>query len=324
MDEQEKWYPRVPLSVLKKRAEVFATIRHFFAKRNVLEVDTPILMPAGVTDPQLTNLITHFHGSIDSRSSPLFLQTSPEYAMKRLLAAGSGCIYQLGKVFRDGDLGRYHHPEFTLLEWYRLGFTYHQLMDELQALIEEIINGQQWQRITYQDLFEQHLEINPHRATTEQLQKLARLTIECEANLPDKEAWLDLLMTHALEPILRQMDCVFVVDYPASQAALAQTYVNQQGDTVAKRFELYINGVEVANGYQELTNANELYSRFLHDQQKRAEQNAPPAHIDETFLAAMRAGLPDCAGVAVGIDRLLMAAIKATHIQDILPFSLHN
>ncbi len=305
------------------RARLLAQIRAFFHQQGVMEVETPVCSRSATTDPTIQSLVTRYTGPGAPSGVPLYLHTSPEFPMKRLLAAGSGPIYQLCKVFRDGESGRLHNPEFTLLEWYRPGFDHHRLMDEVEQLVQWVLpEAQPVRRISYRELFEQLLGLNPHDATAGQLRNLALQQgvpgIE-QLELPHRDAWLDLLMTHCIEPALGAGLC-FVYDYPASQAALARV---RPGDPpVAERFELYIDGIEVANGFHELADAAEQRRRFEQDLQARSEAGQPLVPMDELLLAALARGLPDCAGVALGIDRLLMRAIGATHIDQVIAFPL--
>jgi lysyl-tRNA synthetase class 2 len=289
-------------------------------KREVLEVETPIMSSAAVTDPHIETYAVQ-----DPQQGKLrYLHTSPEFAMKRLLAAGTGSIYQVCKVFRQGELGRQHNPEFTMLEWYRLDFDHKQLMTEvdslLRQLLEDYLSLGETLRLTYRDAFVQYVGLDPHIASIEQLQTKAkeqgiRVT---GLNDVDKDPWLDLLITHVIEPNLPR-DCpVFIYDYPASQAALA--CIRQDDPPVAERFELYVSGMELANGFHELTDAQEQYLRFETDNRARYAAGLNPMPIDTHFLAALEAGLPDCAGVALGFDRLVMLATGAASISEVLTF----
>ncbi|MEJ1341513.1 MAG: EF-P lysine aminoacylase EpmA, partial [Candidatus Sedimenticola sp. (ex Thyasira tokunagai)] len=300
---------------------LLADIRAFFLLAGVLEVDTPSCSRCGVTDPALESFKTRYTGPGAASGADLYLHTSPEFPMKRLLAAGSGAIYQICKVFRDGEAGRYHNPEFTLLEWYRPGFDHHQLMDEMEQLIQGLLpSALPVRRISYGDLFRQHLDIDPFSATVEQLRNCAQQLQGVESlNLTDTDSWLDLLLTHLIEPELGEGLC-FVYDYPASQASLAR--LSSDDPRIAERFELYINGVEMANGFHELTDENEQRQRFQLDQEKRQQLDLPLVPMDEQLLHALGAGLPDCSGVALGIDRLLMHIVGAEHIDQVIAFPL--
>ena len=292
---------------IARRAQFLAAIRAFFAARGVLEVDTAQLRPCGVTDPQLVSLA----------ASGGYLQTSPEYAMKILLAQGAGDIYQLAHVFRGEEQGRKHRREFMLLEWYRIGFDHLRLMDEVAELVRELLPAyRDWQirRTPYASAFRQHLSIDIHRMDAPALRAL------CTARLPESADWqlsrdamLDLLFTHYVEPGLGLGTLEFLCDYPPSQAALARII-----DGKAARFELYINGLELCNGFWELSDAREQRARFLADNRERAQLGLPEMPLDEAFLAALECGLPDSAGVALGVDRLLMLACGATHIDEVM------
>lgn len=320
----EQWQPQASMATLRQRAQLLARTRAFFAELGVWEVDTPLLASAGVTDPYLNVMEVAYIPEAAGEARTLYLQTSPEYAMKRLLAAGSGPIYQLGKVFRNGERSPRHNPEFTLLEWYRPGFNDQQLMDEVAALWHALGGMEPPLRISYREAFERVLAIDPHEAPITQLQALARQ--HCGAEFADerRDTWLELLMSQVVEPGLAPLGAVFVYDFPATQAALARVVQDERGARVGKRFELYIRGLEVANGYWELTDAQEQRRRFQADLVVRAQLQRPLIPLDERLLAAMQAGLPDCAGVAVGFDRLLMLLSGKQEIAEVIPFALER
>lgn len=305
-----QWQPLASLSALQQRALMNQTIRQFFAERGVLEVETPILGKAGVTDPHIESIQT----------ADRYLQTSPEYFMKRLLAAGSGDIYQLGKVFRKEELGRFHHTEFTLLEWYRLGFSQWDLIKEVEQLIEQLLGPQQFDYISYRELFEEYLGINPLAAECEELASLVKQHIDICMNDATKDDWLNLLLSHLLEPKLKQRGAVFLYGYPPSQAVLANTVIDKRGDCIAERFELYIQGLELANGFHELSDAEQQLQRFEQDNRLREQMGLQTVDIDHHLIAALTAGLPDCSGVALGIDRILMLKHHAKAIDEVLSF----
>jgi lysyl-tRNA synthetase class 2 len=297
-------------------------IRAFFQLRSVLEVETPLLSHATVTDLHLQSFSTEYHLSPQQKQT-LYLQTSPEFAMKRLLAAGSGPIYQICKAFRNGgESGRYHNPEFTLLEWYRPGFNHHALMDEIEALLQTVLHTPLAERISYQELFYLHTNVNPHTASLQELQAASQhFNIPPVNNLADtRDNFLFLLMTHVIEPALRSKNVVFIYDFPASQAGLAK--VRQSSPPVAERFEVYINGIELANGFHELTDATEQEQRFNADLELRAKQGYPEVPIDQRLLAALKEGLSPCAGVALGLDRLIMLALAKTTIDEVISFPI--
>jgi lysyl-tRNA synthetase class 2 len=250
--------------------------------------------------------------------------SSPEYAMKRLLAAGSGDIFQIAKAFRNGEVGRRHNPEFTLLEWYRLDFDLHQLMHEVAQLIGLLLTPSlgslQWHYWSYRQAFINILDLDPHAASDEEVKSCALKHVDIALHEPTpRDIWLDLLMSHCIEPALPK--ACFIYDYPASQAALARLAKDEQGIQVARRFELYINGVELANGYHELTDAAEQERRFAADNQARESLAKGSMIPDVRLIQALQAGLPDCSGVALGIERLLMVALGATDIAKVMAFN---
>ena len=317
------WQPAAELAVLKQRAQMLASIRAFFAVRDIWEVDTPVLSVAATTDPHIHSFAIPL---IDSGER--YLHTSPEFAMKRLLAAGSGSIYQIAKVFRAGEQGRRHNAEFTLLEWYRLSFDHHQLMGEVEALVTELLATklvlQDSIRVSYQELFQDYLAIDSLTVGKDELADCARRQgiavegIETESTLT-VDNWLNLLLSHCIEPQLDANRLIFIYDYPASQAALAKIRSEPQTPPVAERFELFLNGMELANGFHELNDAEQQRRRFNNDNQQRHLLGLAEMPVDEHLLAALTK-LPDCAGVALGLDRLLMLAVGATDIADVIAF----
>ncbi|MDB5987827.1 MAG: genX [Nevskia sp.] len=320
MTKLKNWQPRAELETIRTRGALYAKIRCFFAQRQVLEVDTPMLSTSATVDPNIDSFGTH---------SGRWLQTSPEFAMKRLLAAGSGAIYQIARVFRLEESGRLHNPEFTLLEWYRPGWDYRQLMEEVQLLlIEAGIGSGQFASITYRDAFKLHAGLDPFTASPQQLRQACADAIgpapepsEATADA-QRDFWLDLLMSAVVGPRLGAETPQFLYDFPASQAALAR--VRQDHPPVAERFELFWKGLELANGFGELTDAEEQRRRFESDQQRRGArgQRVPP--YDERLIDALAAGLPACAGVAIGLDRLLMLILDLPHIGDTLSFDFER
>ncbi len=317
------WRPGASLERLKERARILQGIRAFFAERAVMEVETPSLSAAALTDPAIDSLATRYIGPGHADGLPLYLHTSPEFPMKRLLAAGSGPIYQLCKVFRQGEAGRRHNPEFTLLEWYRPGLDHHQLMDEVEALVAPILGlGGEAERISYRDAFLQHANIDPLVASLDELRDAA-IAMVGEIELGDeRDSWLDLILSHSVEPRLGKDRLCFLTDYPASQAALAQ--LNPHDPQTAERFELYFKGVELANGFHELGDSKEQRRRFELEQAERARQGREVPPMDERLLAALEAGFPDCAGVALGVDRLVMLAVGATSLDEVIAFSIER
>lgn len=304
------WQPNASISALTERANFYRFIREFFSQRSVLEVETPVLSKAAVSDANLQPV------SAQVMQSSGYLQTSPEYPMKRLLAADSGDIYQICKTFRDGEQGSRHNPEFSMLEYYRVGFPLETLMDEVAQLVGDYLDIQQRRDFTYSQALETYADLDPFNASDDELRTRCNEFVGDELNL-DRDACLDIIMSHVVEPQLPQNTLVFIYNYPASQAALAKTYERFDGHEVAKRFELYVNGLELANGYDELVDVSEQTQRFEKEAAKRQQEQRPD---DENFLQALQAGLPDCSGVAIGLDRILMLKLDAKSISDVLSF----
>jgi elongation factor P--(R)-beta-lysine ligase len=303
------WQPNASRETLLARAKLLADIRRFFADKQYLEVETPLLGQHTVTDRYIDSF----------KVKDRYLQTSPEYAMKRLLAADSGPIFQICKAFRQEEAGRLHNPEFTMLEWYRPGFDHHQLMDEMDALLTEVCSLKKAERDTYQNLFKRYLNIDPLHGDTASLRQKIH-TIDSQSL--DRDTCLQILFTESIEPHLGQQQPCFVYDYPASQAALSK--ISPDDPSVCQRFEVYIHGLEIANGFHELTDEKEQQERFLADQQNRRQQNKSVPNIDQRFISALTAGLPNCAGVALGIDRLLLSLTQLDNIKEMLAFSWDN
>ncbi|HSM10931.1 MAG TPA: EF-P lysine aminoacylase EpmA [Lysobacter sp.] len=315
--------PSAAIETLHLRARLNARIRSFFQQRDVVEVETPVLSQAGNTDPNIASFSLHFSGRTDGASPTRWLRTSPEFALKRLLAAGLGDCYELGRVFRDGEAGTRHNPEFTMLEWYRIGWDHRRLMIETAALVDTALalvgRAAGYREIRYADLYRQRLGLDPASASEDELRRaLGEVQIDPEGLTRDD--WLDLLMTHRLQPGCPGDQLLAVYDYPASQCALARLRTDVGSDRVAERFELYLGPLELANGYHELADPVEQGARFDRDRRIREQrgQVAPPR--DEHLLAALAAGLPDCAGVALGVDRLLMAMLGSDCIGDVMAF----
>jgi lysyl-tRNA synthetase class 2 len=313
------WRPTADGEALRLRARVLAEIRAFFAERGVMEVETPLLAQAPVTAPYLESFSCQV-----SDSRRYYLQTSPEYAMKRLLAAGSGPIYQIVKAFRGGEAGRSHNPEFTLLEWYRPGWDHHALMEEMEGLLGRLFvdfRDEKAERLTYREAFRRHLDLDPVTAPVADLDRAVRdLAGEVEGLDPgDRDAWLDLLLSLGVQPHLGRGCPTFLYNYPASQAALARVRGTGE-EAVAERFEVFLEGVELANGFHELTDAQEQRRRFEQDLEERRRRGLPEVPIDERFLAALEGGLPPSAGVALGVDRLLMLLAGVEEIERVLAF----
>ena len=318
----QSWQPTTTHEARVARAELLRTIREFFYARNVLEVDTPLLSNGTVTDEHLDAFDTQFNFASSGKPTTLYLQTSPEYAMKRLLCADSGSIYQVCKAFRHEGEGRWHNPEFTMLEWYRLGFDHFALMDEVDALLQETLNTASADKMTYQKAFQTYLNIDPLSADNDVLLKAMEeqnIDIHAPQNL-SYDSKLQLLFSYVIEPKIGNEKPCFIYDFPASQAALAK--LSPVDERVAERFEVYYQGAELANGFHELSAAKEQRLRFETDNRKREEHGLPTKPIDENFLSALDAGLPPCAGVALGIDRLLMLKTNAKHIQEVINFTV--
>jgi len=306
------------LSALRLRARVNAAIRGFFAERGVLEVETPILSTAGNTEPNIDSFTTTFSGHVSAGPRLRWLRTSPEYPLKRLLAAGLGDCYELGRVFRNGEAGGRHNPEFSMLEWYRVGWDHHRLIEETVSLVRQLLalvdRQARVEVLTYRELFQRHVGVDPVTASLQQLQApLAGIQIDGEGL--SRDDWLDLLMTHRIQPAFSRQVLTVVHDWPASQAALARI---RPGDPpLAERFELYLGPYELANGYHELNDAAEQRARFARDHAVRSERGAVLPPLDQALLASLDA-LPACAGVAVGVDRLLMCLLDTAAIADVL------
>ena len=316
------WRPGATQDTLVARARLLGQIRSFFAARSVLEVETPMLGSYGVTDPAIEPLrVRHAAAAI----GPEFLQTSPEFFMKRLLAAGSGPIYQLGRAFRAGESGSRHNPEFTLLEWYRPDFDLAALVGEVEELLLSCLQaaGREApavEHLSYARAFIDSAGLDPHSADEEELELAAGQVTETTGLTLDRDGWLDLLMTHVVEPGLQARGLVFVYDYPASQAALARCH-ERDGIRVADRFEVYLDGMELANGYRELLDADEHVDRAERDNRQRRAMGLEERDMDPRLLDALASGLPDCSGVALGVDRLLMRILGASDLDEVLAFS---
>jgi len=316
------WQPSASIDTLKQRASMLAQVRAFFTERGVWEVETPILSQAGVSDVHLRTFETTFVGPGYAHGLPLFLHTSPEYAMKRLVTAGSGAIFQICKVFRNEEASSRHNPEFTMLEWYRPGFDAFALMVELEALIIDLLKCGKAEYLSYQTAFNMHLGVCPLTADVATLKRLAsdKGYADIAEIEDDKDTLLQLLFCMEVETQIGQEVPCFVYDFPASQAALAR--VNPEDTRVASRFELYFRGLELANGFDELTDAMEQKARFESDNAQRQAMDLPSVDIDTRFIAALEAGMPDCAGVAVGLDRVMMLAFNKPTIADVLSFDV--
>jgi lysyl-tRNA synthetase class 2 len=317
------WRPTAAFEALRLRARLNAAIRAFFAERGVLEVETPVMSVAGNSEPNIASFQARFSGRSDGAPRTRWLRTSPEYPLKRLLAAGIGDCYELGRVFRDGEAGGRHNPEFTLLEWYRGGWDHRQLAEETTLLVRMALalvgRDAVLEHVAYRELYRERLGLDPFLASEAEL----RIALGDVAITPEglgRDDWLDLLMTHRLQPGFDPGTLLAVHDWPASQCALARLRTGDDGIAVAERFELYLGPVELANGYHELRDAGEQRARFERDLSMRAARDAIQPPLDERLLSALAHGLPECAGVALGVDRLLMAMLGTDRIADVLAF----
>jgi lysyl-tRNA synthetase class 2 len=308
--------PKKLKAILEKRAWLYATIREFMTERQVLEVETPLLNIAGNTDPYIDSLSLSINTSSSNKPVRHYLHTSPEFYMKRLLAQGSDSIYQICRVFRDKESGKNHSPEFSMLEYYRLEYDHYELMDEINKLLNVLGLGAANQQ-TYADVFFEKTSINPHTATDDDLHILCQKQ-GIENVLHTRSEMLDLIFSHQVCPELGIDRPVFIHDYPACQAA--QAHLSTAEPVIAERFELFINGIEIANGYKELQDTNEYISRFDEDNSLRKILTKPEIVIDAAFIQDLKQGLPNCAGVAIGLDRLLMVLSGSNHIEDVLAF----
>ena len=335
------WRPTASLKALHLRAGLMDTVRTYFREQGVLEVETPALAAAAVTDVHLASLEVRMMGGAGAASAsanisgsniaaPRYLHTSPEYHMKRLLAAGSGDIWQAARVFRGEELSHRHNVEFTLLEWYRVGFTLEALVAEIDALLRRCLAAPRAAQgaplgparvLTHREAFLEHADVDSQTATLEQLNAAAALHLgTLPAGLEDRDTVLDLLLSMVVAPCLGRGEITYVVDWPATQAALAKLRVAADGTPVAARVEAYVDGLELCNGFEELADATEQHERFARDAARREAAGLPVPAIDEHFLAALRHGLPPCSGVAVGFDRVAMLAAGTREIRDVLAF----
>jgi len=308
------WRPAADNEAIRARARMLRDIRAFFDAREVLEVETPILASFGASDPHICNFVVQ-------EEVQRYLQTSPEYAMKRLLAAGIGDIYQITRAFRMAETGRLHNPEFSILEWYRLAMDHHALMQEVDVLLSQLLEGRLHHPaalLSYQQAFQEHLDLDPLYCETQTLEERARALAVMPESFLDRDGLLDLLMSLVIVPALPGDQLTFIHDWPVSQAALARRLPEQPG--CAARFEVYCGGLELANGFWELSDAEEQTRRFEADNRTRLSLGLPEVPADSCLLSAMRSGLPDCAGVAIGLDRVLMLMLDRSSIRDVLCF----
>ncbi len=322
---EANWRPTAATGVLKRRAHMLRLARDFFATRSVIEVETPALTNSGVSDPHIASLSTRLAAR---GKRPYFLHTSPEYAMKRLLASGAPDIYQICKVFRDQEIGRHHQPEFTMVEWYRHGATLDDMIEETCAFIIEVNEAPSLRVAThyYRDIFFNTCDVDPLEADIDHLadcatRKIDTMTPDLRQQLgANRNAWLDLLMSHVVIPSLAPDRLSVIHHFPADQAALAR--FDPEEPECAERFEVFLNGIELANGYRELTDATEQSRRFNLDLEQRRAASLPIMAADQALLAALDYGLPECSGVAIGFDRLVMTACGLKHIDEAVSFAL--
>lgn len=324
-DAKDHWRPSASLEAIQLRAKLLARLRQYFDGEGVLEVETPLMVSGTIPDPHIPSFsIDSTNSQNNADDSNRYLSSSPEFAMKRLLAAGIGSIYQVCKAFRQDEQGRMHNPEFTMLEWYRVGFDHHQLMDDVVALITKMAEGIRYfeteERLTYRAVFQRYLGLDPFDDV--------RSLMDCARDQgvgpvhglddTDRDGWLDLLMGQCIQPQLGKNRMTLVYDYPASQAALAR--IRAESPPVAERFELFIDGVELANGFHELLDAEEQRQRFDQDLSRRKIDSLEPVLLDEYFLEALEAGLPACSGVALGLDRLQLVLMEARSLDEVMAF----
>ncbi len=319
------WQSNLSWELAKQRAYYLAKIRQFFASKGVIEVETPLLSHATITDVYIDAFATQYEFGVDAKAEELYLQTSPEFAMKRLLASGYGSIFQLCKAFRSESAGRHHNPEFTMLEWYRLGFDHFQLMDEVAELLKLVLNCEITEQKSYQAVFLEYLNIDPLATNVDELKReLTRQNVlgDWIATETDIDILLQVLFTECIETKIGRENPCFIYNYPSSQSALAK--ISQTDHRVAERFECYFKGIELANGFHELTDAKEQLQRFEADNQSRIAKGKVAKPIDQQLLQALENGLPDCAGVALGVDRLIMLALDMPSIEKVMTFDINN
>ncbi len=323
----KEWLPTCTSDVLRLRAQLYNKIRDFFSERAVLEVETPLLGSGCGTDPQLDFFNTYY--CTPPLQHKLFLQTSPEFAMKRLLASGSGSIYQICKAFRNGESGRFHNPEFTLLEWYRVGFTLPELMDEIAELMSLLFKNyialNDPQRFSYQEIFQHYTGLNALEFSYKKYSDYAQSNNVADAVTIcgyDHGLWLDFIFSHNIQPNLGQNAVAMIFGYPACQSSLAR--INKDNSKITDRVEVFINGVELGNGYYELTDAKEQSKRFDEEIAFRRQIKRPVTVKDKHLIAALEQGLPECSGMAIGLDRILMLMTGSSIIDEVLNFPIHR
>ncbi|WMY94764.1 MAG: elongation factor P--(R)-beta-lysine ligase [Arsenophonus sp.] len=325
MNERVNWQPNISIDNLLKRSKIIHEIRRFFIDRGVVEVETPILSKFAVTDVHLFHFETQFIAPLIHNNIKMYMITSPEYHMKRLVAAGSGPIYQIIKSFRNKEKGRYHNPEFTMLEWYRPNYDMYRLIDEVDDFLQQILDCAPTSRLSYQQVFQRYFEFDPLSLELEKkilCDAAFKLGFSNAYKEKDKDILLQFLFTIGIEPYLGKEKPTVIYHFPASQASLAK--ISREDNRVAERFEVYFKGIELANGFCELTDKEENQRRFENDNKIRKTLGLSINPIDQYFLNALDQVMPDCSGVALGIDRLLMLALKIEKISDVISFSIER
>ena len=321
-NEQIDWKPSAPIQNLLKRSKIMGEIRQFFTERGVLEVETPAMSEFSVTDVHLSTFNTQFLSPFASQAKTLHLITSPEYHMKRLLASGSGAIFQICRVFRNEESGKRHNPEFTMLEWYRPHFDMYRLINEVDDLLQQILDCEPAESFSYQFVFQTYVGLDPLSASKAQLvAKAKEYGLQCDEN-EQRDTLLQFLFSEVVEANIGKERPTAVYHFPATQAALAQ--ISTEDHRVAERFEFYYKGLELANGFHELSDAKEQIRRFELDNLQRNEMGLPLQQLDHRFLNALKAGIPNCSGVALGVDRLLMIAMNAERIDEVMAFGVER
>lgn len=338
MDAAE-WRPSASSHNLKKYARMLQDIRAYFLKQNVLEVSVPCIASSTSPATHLDSIRVEdplFRDLAGGSEQTYFLQTSPEFFMKRLLSSGSGPIYRMGPSFRRGELSSRHNPEFTMLEWYRPGWDFHRLIGEVEGLVIAILGEMEFERMSYRELFSEYVGFDPHNASVNQLAQFARQKLGYQPREPDKvspepdnasvveqtkDEWLELIFSGYVLPRTTHRSLV-IVEFPAGQAELSEIALDNLGEVVAHRFELYVNGVELANGYQELTDPGELQRRFDLWNEQRQRLGKQVVRPDIRLIEAQKSGLPRCSGVALGVDRLAMCLLGSPEISDALTFPI--
>ncbi|MDO9844123.1 elongation factor P--(R)-beta-lysine ligase [Glaesserella parasuis] len=322
LQEQPDWKPSASIQHLLKRAKIMAEIRQFFTERGVLEVETPAMSEFSVTDVHLSTFSTQFLSPFSSQAKTLHLITSPEYHMKRLLACGSGAIFQLCRVFRNEEVSKRHNPEFTMLEWYRPHFDMYRLINEVDDLLQQILDCEPAESFSYQFVFQTYVGLDPLSATKAQLvAKACEHGLQCDED-EQRDTLLQFLFSEVVEANIGKERPTAVYHFPATQAALAQ--ISTEDHRVAERFEFYYKGLELANGFHELSDAKEQIRRFEQDNVLREAMGLPPQQLDRRFLEALKAGMPNCSGVALGVDRLMMIAMNADSIDQVMAFGVER